>query len=143
MANRFWETKKLSEFTEQEWESICMNCGKCCLFKLEDEDSGEIYYTNVVCRYFDRQTCKCTQYANRCQLVPECLKLTKDNVGQIPWMPKTCAYRCLFETNKLPEWHPLLTGKTDDSHTIKNRCISELEVDEQDLEDHIDDWDEL
>lgn len=89
--------KKLENMTEEEWEAVCNRCGKCCLIKLQDEDSGEIYYTDVVCKYFDFDTCECTQYQNRCTLVPECLKLTKDNVGKIGWMPKSCAYRCLIE----------------------------------------------
>lgn len=143
MSNRFWETKKLQDFTEDEWESICMNCGKCCLLKLQDEDSEEIYYTNVVCKYFDHKTCKCKEYLNRCTLVPECLKLTTKNIDQIPWMPKTCAYRYLFEGRGLPEWHPLLTREIDDSHSIKNRCVCETKVTEDELEDHIDEWDEL
>lgn len=98
MQERFWENKKLEDFTEDEWEAVCMNCGKCCLIKLQDEDTEEIYYTTVTCRYFDKQSCKCTEYANRCALVPACIKLTKDNIGGIPWMPKTCAYRWLMRT---------------------------------------------
>lgn len=143
MSKHFWENKPLSELTTEEWESICMNCGKCCLLKLQDEETEEIYYTDLACKYFDSDTCHCTQYANRCKLVPACLKLTPQNVDQIPWMPKTCAYRFLFENRSLPAWHPLLTGTIDESHTVKNRCISEILVGEEDLEDHIIEWDEL
>lgn len=143
MQEHFWEHKKLADFTEEEWEAVCMNCGKCCLFKLEDEDCGEIYYTNVVCRYFDKEHCRCNCYQERCRLVPTCLKLTKDNVDKIGWMPQSCAYRRLAEGKGLPEEHPLLNnGQMAEEHTIKNYCVSELEIDENDLEDHIiEDWD--
>ncbi len=143
MSNHFWEEKDLSDFTEEEWEAICMNCGKCCLIKLQDEDSEEIYYTKITCRYFDKEHCKCSEYQNRCTLVPACLKLTKANLGNIPWMPKTCAYRTLYESKTLPAWHPLLTGKRDENHNIKNFCINEKEINPDDIEDHIIDWDEL
>lgn len=124
--------KKLEDYSETEWENICTNCGKCCLIKLQDEDSGDIYYTNVVCQYFDSEKCLCTVYDRRCELVPECIRLTKDNVDKISWMPDSCAYRRLFE-NRPP------TQKT----TIKGRCISEKLVPEDELEDHIVDWDDL
>lgn len=124
--------KALKDYTPQEWENICTRCGKCCLLKLQDEDSGEIYYTDVVCRYFDSQTCSCTVYDHRCQLVPECIKLTPDNVDKISWMPDSCAYRRLLE-HRPPAPHT----------TIKGRCISETLVEEADLEDHIVDWDDL
>ncbi len=88
--------KKLSS---KEWENICNHCGKCCLIKLEDEKSGEIYYTNVICRYFDEEKMCCSVYDKRCELVPDCLKLSLQNVDKITWMPKTCAYRKLFEEN--------------------------------------------
>lgn len=143
MQERFWENKKLEDFTEDEWEAVCMNCGKCCLIKLQDEDTEEIYYTTVTCRYFDKQNCKCTEYANRCALVPACIKLTKDNIGSIPWMPKTCAYRWLYENRTLPDWHPLLTGKRDENHTVGSFCINETEIAPDDIEDYITDWDEL
>ncbi len=138
MQERFWEHKKLTDFTEDEWEAVCMNCGKCCLLKLEDEDSGKIFYTDVVCRYFDRNSCRCTRYRERCTLVPACLKLTKENVDKISWMPQTCAYRYLAEGKGLPAWHPLLNnGRISDEYTIKDRCIPETEVKEDELEDHI------
>lgn len=124
--------KKLEDYTAEEWEAICNKCGKCCLVKIQDEESDEIYYTDVVCRYFDSKTCNCTEYENRCTLVPECLKLTKDNVDKISWMPKSCAYRCLFENRPLPK-----------RQTISDFCISELLVNEEDLEDHILEQDDL
>lgn len=138
MSARFWEQKKLQDFTVAEWESICCNCGRCCLLKLQDEDDNQVYYTDVVCRFFDSSCGKCSEYNNRCRLVPECLKLTPGNVNKISWMPQSCAYRFLSEFGYLPDWHPLVTGKPlTDEYSIKNRCISELLVKEDDLEDHI------
>lgn len=124
--------KKLEDYSEEEWEAICNNCGKCCLVKLQNEDDDEIYYTDVVCQYFDEEKCHCTIYENRCTLVPQCLKLTQNNVDKIAWMPKTCAYRCLFEKRPQPN-----------KKSIKGRCISELMVKEEDLEDHIVEWKDL
>ena len=121
----------MKKYTKAEWESICRRCGKCCLIKLEDEVTGEVYYTNVVCRYFDEEKMCCSVYDKRCELVPTCLKLSPDNVDKLSWMPKTCAYRELFE-NKQPV-------KT----TIKGRVISETEVNDEELEDHIVDWEDL
>lgn len=144
MTTRFWEQKKFADFNSTEWESICCNCGKCCLMKLQDEDDDEIYYTNIVCRYFDSSCGKCTEYKNRCTLVPECLKLTPQNIDKISWMPQSCAYRWLFEKGILPPWHPLLTNQPlAAEYSIKNRCVSELLVAEEDFEDHIIEDEEL
>lgn len=138
MTKKFWKTKSLVEFTPEEWEAVCCRCGKCCLIKLQDEDSDEIYYTDIVCRYFNHDNCCCSCYEDRCKLVPECLKLNINNVDKIQWMPQDCAYRILYTTGRLPDWHPLLTGQPlADKHSIKGRCISELLVNEEDFEDHI------
>lgn len=125
--------KKLAQtYTPEAWEKICRRCGKCCLIKLEDEESGDVYYTNVVCRYFDEEKMCCTVYDKRCELVPTCLKLTPENVDKLQWMPKTCAYRELFEK----EVFPIKT-------TIKGRVIREDQVSEEELEDHIVEWEDL
>ncbi len=125
--------KKLAQtYTPEAWEKICRRCGKCCLIKLEDEESGDVYYTNVVCRYFDEEKMCCTVYDKRCELVPTCLKLTPENVDKLQWMPKTCAYRELFEK----EVSPIKT-------TIKGRVIREDQVSEEELEDHIVEWEDL
>ncbi len=125
--------KKLAQtYTPEAWEKICRRCGKCCLIKLEDEESGDVYYTNVVCRYFDEEKMCCTVYDKRCELVPTCLKLTPENVDKLQWMPKTCAYRELFEK----EVSPIKT-------TIKGRVIRENQVSEEELEDHIVEWEDL
>lgn len=134
----FWKNKSLNEFSEQEWESICTNCGKCCLVKLQDDETNEVFYTNLVCKHFDHKTCKCKEYLNRRTLVPECLKLDIYNIDKIEWMPQTCAYRILLTTGDLPKWHPLLTGKPlTRSHNIKGKCICQTRVDEDDWEDYI------
>lgn len=119
-------------YTPEEWESICRRCGKCCLVKLEDEDSGEIYYTNVVCRYFNEEKMECSVYDRRSVVVPECLKLSPENINKIKWMPKTCAYRELFEDGA----HAAKT-------TIKGRVVHEGEISADELEDYIVDWEDL
>lgn len=139
---RFWETKKPSDFTPEEWEAVCTNCGHCCRLKLQDDETDDIYYTDIVCQYFDAETCRCREYQNRCTLVPECLKLTSENIGNISWIPQNCAYRCLYETGNLPDWHPLITGKPlSDEHSVKGKVISEVMVSKDDLEEHLTDED--
>lgn len=124
--------KKPQDYTPEEWENICTRCGKCCLLKLQDEETDEIYYTDVICQYYDAETGSCREYQNRCTLVPECLKLTPENVDKISWMPPSCAYRRLFEKNPKPA-----------GRSVKGRCVSELLVTPDELEDHIIDWEDL
>lgn len=138
----FWETKKLSEMTTQEWESVCDGCGKCCLNKLEDEDSGELFFTSVVCNLIDLDSCRCTRYSERTTLVPECIDLKQHDFKEYNWLPSTCAYRLLVDGKSLPSWHPLISGTQD---TVKDAGVSissyamkESEID--DLEDHIIEW---
>ncbi len=138
----FWETKKLSEMTTEEWESICDGCGKCCLNKLENEDNGEIVFTSVVCNLIDLDSCRCTRYSERTTLVPECLDLKQHDFAEYNWLPSTCAYRLLADGEKLPSWHPLVSESQD---TVKEAGVSicsyamkESEID--DLEDHIIEW---
>lgn len=107
----FWETKTLDEMTQSEWESLCDGCGLCCLNKLQDEDTDEIVYTRVVCRYSDISTAQCTDYANRSVNVPSCVQLTKERVAEFDWLPDSCAYRIIFRGQPLPEWHPLVSGQ--------------------------------
>ncbi|MDF1736453.1 MAG: YcgN family cysteine cluster protein [Minwuia sp.] len=135
----FWETTRLEDMTQTQWESLCDGCGKCCLYKLEDIDTGEIVFTNVACRLLDHETCRCGDYTNRSIVVPDCLTLDMENVGKLRWMPSTCAYRLLYEGKPLEPWHPLVSGNPDSVHwagvSIRGRCISEDEADE-DLENH-------
>jgi uncharacterized protein len=142
--DRFWERKRLIEMTEAEWESLCDGCGRCCLVKLEDEDTAEIYPTTVVCRLFDAGSCRCSDYPNRHRLVPDCLKLDAANVPQFSWLPKSCAYRRLAEGRGLAWWHPLVSGTADTvvaaGISVRGRTVSEDRVAEEDLGDFIADW---
>lgn len=108
----FWETKTLAEMTANEWEQLCDGCGLCCLTKLQDEDTDEIVYTRVVCRYSDLKTAACSDYKNRSINVPTCVSLTLERVAEFDWLPDTCAYRVLYRGDPLPEWHPLISGKS-------------------------------
>lgn len=138
----FWQRKTLKELDRAEWESLCDGCGKCCVHKLEDEDTGEIAVTNVVCRLADLNTCACTRYPDRKRLVPDCVVLTPRNVGKLKWMPSTCAYRLLAEGKDLPAWHPLVSGDPESVHragiSIRGRAISERDAGP--LEHHLVEW---
>jgi len=142
MRPRFWETVPLRQMTPEEWEAVCDGCGKCCLNKLEDEDSGAVALTNVACRLLDGATCRCSHYAIRHQFVPECIVLTPKTIRKnLYWLPQTCAYRLLWEGKPLNDWHPLISGDPESVHaagvSMRNRTVPEFEVDEDDWEDHI------
>jgi uncharacterized cysteine cluster protein YcgN (CxxCxxCC family) len=143
-VEQFWKSKSLAEMSPQEWESLCDGCAKCCLHKLEDDESGEVFYTKVVCRYLDQDTCRCTQYQRRNELVPNCVWLTRENIASFHWLPVTCAYRLLAEGKSLPDWHPLVTGNVDSVHqagvSIKGRALSEQYVHPEGMEEHIIHW---
>ena len=113
----FWQSKTLREMNSSEWESLCDGCGKCCLEKLEDEDTGVVYTTAVTCRLLDLKTCACSNYAKRFQYMDDCIKLTPQKIDEINWLPKTCAYLLVKEGKDLPSWHPLKTG--DKQSTLK------------------------
>ena len=125
----FWEVKRLEQMTVAEWESLCDGCGRCCLIRFEDEETGEIVPTRVSCRLFDDATCRCSDYARRKRHVPDCIKLTPYNVEDLTWMPPSCAYRRLHEGRGLPSWHPLVTGDPDSVHkagiSMRGQTISE------------------
>lgn len=137
----FWRKKKLSEMTSQEWEAVCDGCGRCCLHKLEDKETGEISYTAVACRLLDIDRCRCRDYLNRTDEENVCLTMTPQNIDDFPWLPKTCAYRLLFEGKELPSWHPLVTGDPESIHTagisLRNKAVSEIHVDSEDLTPYI------
>ena len=139
----FWQTVKLADMTAAQWEAVCDGCAKCCLVKLQDEDSGEIVFTDIVCNLLDQQTCRCTHYQERTKLVPDCVKLTKDNLDKIDFMPPSCAYRLLHEGKDLPQWHPLVSGSADSvvvaGMSVKGRVIAEMAFD-GDSEDRVVDW---
>lgn len=113
IAAGFWIGKTLAELTLAEWEALCDGCGKCCLHKLEDEDTGQLFFTNVACRLLNLTTARCSRYADRFRWVPDCVPLTPAEVQRVNWLPSTCAYRLRAEGQPLPEWHPLLTGDPD------------------------------
>ena len=144
MTQPFWKTKTLSQLSKPEWESLCDGCGKCCLIQLEDEDSGLRLHTDVTCRLFNPDTCRCGDYTNRKQRVPDCVILTPKNVTELEWMPQTCAYRLIGEGKDLYDWHPLVSGDSMSVHkagmSIRNQVISEDEVDPEDWEDRIVEW---
>ncbi len=135
----FWETTALDRMNREEWESLCDGCGKCCLHKLEDEETGEIAYTNVACRLLDHETIRCRHYADRLRFVPDCTILTADTVRSYGWLPATCAYRLLAEGKPLYDWHPLISGSKESVHaagiSVKGKTVSERDA--GDLHDHI------
>ena len=139
---RFWENVPLAEMTPGEWEAVCDGCGKCCLVKLEDADTGAVEYTNIACRLFDDATCRCAQYDIRKTIVSDCVVLTPDKIEEASyWLPSTCGYKLLHEGNPLPAWHPLLTGSAQDMHdagaSMISRTVPEYDIDEEDFEDYV------
>lgn len=140
----FWERKTLAEMSAEEWESVCDGCGKCCLHKLEEHDSGEVYYTDVACRLLDTTLCRCSDYSARRNLVPDCVSLRHSDPAEMYWLPESCAYRVLAEGRRLEDWHPLISGDVNSVHeaniSIKGRCISENDIKNVDYEDRIIYW---
>lgn len=130
--------------TAEEWESLCDGCGKCCLVKLEDYDTAEIYHTNIACKLLDIEACSCTDYKNRQQQVDDCVKLDPQNLKSIQWLPDTCSYKLLEQGKSLPDWHYLNTGDRNTVHqvlgSVRHFATSEVGVKEQDLEQHIIQW---
>lgn len=158
MTDKFWETKSLEQMSEQEWEAICDGCAKCCLHKFIDDEavetplttdkieSGEqIHFTNIVCTLLNTKTCSCTRYSERTKLVPDCVKLTKDNLSDIFFMPPSCSYRRLHEGRGLASWHPLLNkGKKAAMHkagmSVRGKTVYDHDVDLNNFEDYIAIW---
>lgn len=138
----FWKCKTLEQMTPKEWESLCDGCGKCCVNKLEYEDTGEVVQTNVCCQLLDTQSCRCKDYRNRKKIVPDCIRLTPRRVRAMDWLPSTCAYRLVAARRNLYWWHPLVSGDPETVHqagiSARGRVISELEAGE--LDDHVVEW---
>lgn len=141
MEKPFWKRKKLGEMSAGEWESLCDGCGKCCMAKLEDEDTGEIHWTSVACRLFDAGTCRCSDYRNRLKKVADCIRLTPENVVTIGWLPATCAYRLVAEGKDIADWHPLVSGSRETVHEAGVSMLGRVSASEADLaepEDYFD-----
>ena len=140
----FWEEKSIFDMSAQEWESLCDGCARCCLHKLEDEESEEVHYTSVVCQYLNEDKCACTRYEERTILVPDCIQLTPVGALDYGWLPTTCAYRLVAEGKDLEWWHPLVSGSPDTVHeagiSVKGKCTSELYVHPDAMEDRIITW---
>ena len=139
---RFWETVPLTKMTAPEWEALCDGCGKCCLNKLEYEDTGEVEFTSIACKLLDGSTCRCAKYETRHQSVPECVRLSPKTLPKVAyWMPRTCAYRLLFQGDQLPDWHPLLTGDPESTHaagqSVRGWTTPEFDVPEEDWDQYL------
>ena len=140
----FWQNKRLGDLTPAEWEALCDGCGRCCLHKLEDEDTGELYFTNVACRLLDLESCRCRAYGRRAELVPDCLILSPSNRDLFTQLPSTCAYRLLAEGRSLPDWHPLISGNPDSVHragiSVRDKVVSEEYIHPDQLPEHMVSW---
>lgn len=136
---QFWQIKSLDQMSSEEWESLCDGCGKCCLHKLEDEDTGAVHYTNVACRLLNTDSIRCDNYEMRKRFVPDCINLTKKKIKTISWLPDTCAYLLLSKGKPLPQWHHLVSGSYDTVHevgaSVKDKIVSERDA--GDLQDHV------
>lgn len=138
----FWANTPLHDLTRAQWESLCDGCARCCLQKLEDEDTREVHYTRLACYLLDLDTCRCRDYPNRSRRVPNCVTLTLADLQDPYWLPTTCAYRLLAEGQPLPDWHPLVSGDpwrvVEAGISIMGRVIHE--TDDEDPEHHLIDW---
>ncbi|CUW42784.1 hypothetical protein B3286c1_0078 [Brucella vulpis] len=142
MTNKpFWQTKNLNQLTRSEWESLCDGCGQCCLHKLQDEDTDEIYWTSVACTLLNPETCQCRDYPNRKKTVPDCVFLTPEIVDEVDWLPVTCAYRLVAEGSDLYWWHPLVSGSPETVHeagiSVRGK-VTAFDHDMQDDDDYLD-----
>lgn len=143
MPQPFWTEKTLEQMTPAEWESLCDGCGKCCLSKLEDEDSGEIYWTSVACRLFDAEACRCRDYEHRLSQVPDCVGLTPDKVRTLTWLPSTCAYKLVADGDELYWWHHLISGSRETIHAAGMSVRGRVTASEDDLAEPDDYFDHM
>ncbi|MEY1662181.1 YcgN family cysteine cluster protein [Isoalcanivorax beigongshangi] len=143
LRERFWERFALSELTPPEWEALCDGCGRCCVIKLLDDNTEQLHYTSLACRLLDAGSARCRDYGDRFRQVPGCVAVTPEIAGQ-DWLPATCAYRRLARSQRLPDWHPLLTGDPASveaaGYSVKGKVTSEQSVHEDDYEDYVVRW---
>ncbi len=143
-VSEWWNELPLEQLDAGQWEALCDGCAKCCLHKLEDADTGEVYYTRVRCRYLDEASCSCSDYANRSVIMPDCIHLEPGSVADLDWLPSTCAYRLRANGEKLRDWHPLVSGDRESVHaagiSIRGRCVSEEFVHPDGYDEHIVHW---
>lgn len=137
----FWKNKKLQEMSSEEWEALCDGCGICCMYKIEDADTGDIVLTSVACRFLDLESITCQLYDKRFSAMPTCIKLTPSKVERLEWLPNTCAYRLVLQGKPLPKWHPLVSGNKNTVHeagiSVRGKVLSESDVNLNDLEDFV------
>jgi len=137
MSEPFWKAKSLEEMTTEEWESLCDGCALCCMLKIEDEDTGEIWYQNQACRLLELETGRCSDYPNRARKVPDCIQLTPSNIGDFKWLPASCAYKRIAGGKDLADWHPLISGCAGSVHeagiSLLDGAISEDDADPDDF----------
>lgn len=141
-SSAFWQDTPLEKMTKEQWESLCDGCALCCLHKLEDEDTGEVYYTTIVCHLLDCTTCQCSRYPERTTLVPTCVNLTLEKIKSFHWLPTTCAYRLVYEGSELPDWHPLISGNSNSviqsgSSVLGWYEVKDNEIDEDNFIDYV------
>ncbi len=138
---KFWETKSLDEMSDEEWDSLCDGCGRCCLIKLEDEDSHKVYLTNVTCKLLDLETCRCSDYEHRLKVVPACMNLKTELAEMVAYLPETCAYRLLYRGQPLHDWHLLLSLNSasvlDADVSVSEFAVSEEAIHPDQIEEHI------
>jgi uncharacterized protein len=143
LREKFWELP-IEELSSKEWEQLCDGCGRCCLKKIQDEETTELYWTRVSCRYLDEASCQCTNYEQRTTLVPTCLNVKEMYRQNSTWMPSTCAYRLRAENKSLFSWHPLLTGTRETVESagisVKLKTLSEENVHPDGYAEHIITW---
>lgn len=132
-AAPFWRAKTLEEMSASEWESLCDGCARCCVVKLEDEDTGKIHFTDIGCTLLDPRACRCRDYRSRSRRVPDCVRLTPETVRRLSWLPVTCAYRLVAEGKDLPDWHPLMSGSPESVHEAGISVRGRIESSEDDL----------
>ena len=140
----WWHKLSLEELDSQQWEALCDGCAKCCLHKLEDEDTGEVFYTRIRCQYLLEETCSCSDYSRRSVMVPNCIQLQQHSVAALDWLPTTCAYRLRSRGKSLPAWHYLVSGNRQSVHdeavSIRGRAISDEYVHPDGYDEHIVTW---